>query len=316
VFQASFFNGFGVTPPTYGPTLPSFGTGTPTRPGINITADNFQNPRTYALNLAYERQLRPNLAGSIGLDYAATNHLNRFIDRNDAVFGSPYTNFPGTTANGLGGVTVLESTAKSRYTGVTLSLHGSMTRRVDFQANYTMSFDKSDDDNERDPFSFRYAQADSLQREYNWSDRDQRHRVNIWVLERLPWNLFLNHRISYYSEQPTSASCGPRPANPFAPAAGKPATSPADRICTDGHILQRNTLRKDNGFFEWDIRLSRPFAVGSRQRAEVIIEVFNVTNTFNLRNPSAPALLFNFDGTIRSGLGDPRRVQGGLRWEF
>ncbi len=313
VFQASFFNGFGVTPPTYGPTLPTFGTGTPTRPGINVTADNFQNPRTYALNLAYERQLRPNLAASISLDYAATNHLNRFIDRNAAVFGSPYTNFPGTVANGLGGVTVLESTAKSRYAGVTLSLHGSMTRRVDFQANYTLSFDKSDDDNERDPFTFRYAQADSLQREYNWSDRDQRHRVNIWVLERLPWDIKLNHRISYYSAQPTSASCG---ANPFGPPAGQPAASPADRICANGSILQRNTLRKDNAFFEWDIWLSRPFRLGTRQRIEVILEAFNLTNTFNFRNPSAPALLFNFDGTIRSGLGDPRRFQGGIRWEF
>jgi len=47
-----------------------------------------------------------------------------------------------------------------------------------------------------------------------------------------------------------------------------------------------------------------------------MVEVFNLLNTFNIRNPSAPALLFNFDGTIRSGLGDPRRVQAGLRWAF
>ncbi|MEK6768379.1 MAG: carboxypeptidase regulatory-like domain-containing protein [Gemmatimonadota bacterium] len=311
VFQASFFNGFGVTPPTYGPTLPSFGTGAPTRPGIFVTDADFQNPRTYAINLAYERELRPGLAGSVSYAMAATNNLNRFIDRNDAVFGSPYTNFPGTTANGLGGVTVLESSAKSRYHGFTVSLHGSMTSRVDFQANYTLSFDKSDDDNERDPFSFRYARADSLEREYNWSDRDQRHRVNIWVLERLPWDLFLNHRISFYSEQPTSAKCGTNNV-----ATETPATSPGERICPDGHVIQRNTLRKDNAFFQWDLRISRPFRVGTSQRVEAIIEVFNVTNTFNLRNPSAPGLLFNFDGTIRSGLGDPRRIQGGLRWEF
>jgi len=75
------------------------------------------------------------------------------------VFGKPFANFPGTTANGLGGVTVLESSAKSQYHGFTLGLNGALSRRVSFQVNYTLSFDKSDDDNERDPFSFRYARA-------------------------------------------------------------------------------------------------------------------------------------------------------------
>ncbi len=315
IFRASFFNGFGVTPPTYGPTLPVQAGGTPDHPSVYVTDENFRNPRTIALGATYERRLGDRLAGALSYSFAKTDRLNRFIDRNDAVFGSPFSAFPANPANGIGQLWTLESTAKSQYHGFTLSLSGNLTRRVEFQGNYTLSFDKSDDDNERDPFSFRYAQADSLQREYNWSDRDQRHRVNLWVLEHLPYGIELNHRISYYSAQPTSASCGPWTANPFAPPAGQPATSPADRICADGHIIQRNTLRKDNAHFQWDLRISRAFPVG-RGSVEALIEVFNVTNTFNLRNPSAPALLFNFDGTIRSGLGDPRRVQAGLRWAF
>ena len=63
-------------------------------------------------------------------------------------------------ANGVSTLTTIESSAKSRYNGVTFGL----TRMVDpdfqFQANYTLSTDKSDDDNERDPFSFRYARAE------------------------------------------------------------------------------------------------------------------------------------------------------------
>ncbi len=310
IFQASFFNGFGVTPPVYGPALPSFGAGTPTRPGVFVTDENFRNPRTVAFNLAYERELRRGVGGSLSYAFAKTTRLNRFVDRNAAVFGAPFTDFPGDPTNGLGSVTTLESTAKSQYHGFTASLHGQLSPRFQFQANYTLSFDKSDDDNERDPFSFRYAQADSLEREYNWSDRDQRHRVNVWFLARAPMDLYLNNRISYYSAQPTSATCG----------AGNVATdtvaaTPQDRICGNGSILLRNTLRKDNAYFSWDVRVSRPFRVG-RGTLEAIVEVFNLTNTFNLRNPSAPALLFNFDGTIRSGLGDPRRAQVGLRWAF
>jgi hypothetical protein len=308
--SSSFFINCGATPPTYGPTLPVPTGGTPFYPGVYVTDEHFRNPRTIALGASYERQLADRVSGSLTYSFAKTDRLNRFVDRNDAVFGSPFGAFPANPSNGIGQLWTLESTAKSQYHGFTVSLSGNLTRRVEFQGNYTLSFDKSDDDNERDPFTFRYAQADSLQREYNWSDRDQRHRVNLWVLEHLPYGIELNHRISYYSAQPTSAKCGTNNL-----ATDTVAATPQDRICSDGHILQRNTMRKDNAYFQWDLRVSRAFPVG-RGSVEGIIEVFNLTNTFNLRNPSAPALLFNFDGTIRSGLGDPRRVQAGLRWAF
>ncbi|MBI4542831.1 MAG: TonB-dependent receptor [Gemmatimonadetes bacterium] len=311
VFRSSDFLAFGVTPPAYGPTLPSFGSGTPDHPSIFVTAEDFRNPRTAALNASYERELRPGLAGMITYSFARTTRLNRFVDRNAAVFGSPFASFPGDASNGLSTVTTLESTAKSQYHGFTLSLNGSLATDVEFQANYTLSFDKSDDDNERDPFSFRYASADQLDREYNWSDRDQRHRVNIWLLARIPGDIYLNNRVSYYSKQPTSESCGAGNQG-----TGEAAAVPSDRICADGSILLRNTIRKDNDFFSWDLRVSRPFDLGTRGTLEAVVEVFNLLNRENIRNPSAPALLFNFDGTIRSGFGDPRRVQAGLRWAF
>ncbi len=309
IFQASFFNGFGVTPPVYGPTLPTFGSGTPTRPGVFVTDENFKNPRTLALSAGLERRITPRLTGSLSYYFARTTNLNRFVDRNDAVFGTPFANFPGTTANGLGGVTVLESSAKSQYHGFTLTLSGNMARRFAVEANYTLSFDKSDDDNERDPFSFRYARANALDREYNWSDRDQRHRANLFLLWRAPGDLQINSRVSYTSAQPTSERCV---AN--APS-GQVATTPQDRICANGTILLRNTLRKNNEYFSVDLRLSRAFSIG-RGTLEPTLEVFNVFNRTNIKNPSAPALLFNFDGTIRSGFGDPRRMQLGARWRF
>jgi len=311
IFRASFFNGFGVTPPVYGPTLPTPATGTPQSPGITVIDQNFQNPRTYALNAAWEHALSPRFALSLSYAFAHTTHLNRFVDRNDAVFGSPFAAFPGNPSNGIGVLTVLESTAKSQYHGFTAQLHGRPVRNLEFQLNYTLGFDKSDDDNERDPFSFRYARADSLQAEYNWSDRDQRHRINLWALAHLPWQIEFNNRFTYASAQPTSEKCG---ANNVG--TGQVAATPQDRICPDGHILLRNTIRKGNEYLQWDLRVSRPFAVASGGRLEAIIEVFNVTNRRNVLNPSAPALLFNFDGTIRSGIGDSRRVQAGLRWEF
>jgi hypothetical protein len=312
IFMASFFNGFGVTPPVYGGALPTPASGVPQSPGVTVTDKNFKNPRTFAFNAAWEHALDRTFAVSLSYNFAHTTNLSRFVDRNDAVFGSPFAHFGGVaTANGIGVLTVLESTAKSQYHGFTVGAHGNLSRDVSLQLNYTLSFDKADDDNERDPFSFRYARADSLQAEYNWSDRDQRHRLNAWLLAGLPWHIAFSSRFSMASAQPTSEKCGASNQG-----TGVIATSPQDRICPNGSILLRNTIRKDNAFKQLDIRLSRPFGLSSSMRFEVVAEMFNVFNWLNNLNPSAPALLFNFDGTIRSGIGDPRRFQLGARWEF
>ena len=79
------------------------------------------------------------------------------------------------------------------------------------------------------------------------------------MLARLPWSVFMNHRISYASAQPMSEKCGAGNTG-----TGERATSPTERICPDGSILPRNTLRKENEF--WDVRLSRSFGFGRHQR--------------------------------------------------
>jgi len=281
-------------------------------PDVFVFDRNFQNPRTISATVAYERQLGGTFGFTLSFTHARTDHLTRFINRNAGVFGSPF----GSGPRAITTLTVVESSAKSRYSGVTVGLRRVLDPHLQFEANYTLSFDKSDDDNERDPFTFRYARADSLQHEYNWSDRDQRHRFNGWLLADIG-GFFLNNRVSIASAQPVSASCGSSPFSPFAPPAGQRATSAVDRNCADGHVLQRNTLRKDNSYFSWDIRVSRSLPIGKPgQSLEAIVEVFNVTGRDNFKDPAYGGLLFNFDGTIRSGLGDPRQLQVGARWAF
>jgi hypothetical protein len=38
-----------------------------------------------------------------------------------------------------------------------------------------------------------------------------------------------------------------------------------------------------------------------------------VLNSDNFRRPEVTNLIFNFDGTVQSGVGDPRQMQLGLR---
>ena len=302
-------------PPIYGELLPS-PEGDPFRPNVFVFDRDFQNPRTLSLNAGIERELHPSgMVGSLGYTYSRTDRLTRFVNRNDPVFGSPWATGLGAGGdNGIGDLTVVESTAESRYHGLGFGLRQMMGEELQLQVNYTLSWDESDDDNERDPFTYRYVDAARLEREWGYSDRDQRHRLNAWALMAMPAGLFLNQRMSYYSPQPLSESCGEGNRG-----SGQPAVIPwgaaSDRICGDGSILARNTLRKENGFFSWDIRLSRPISVGGG-RLEAIVEVFNLLDADNFRDPSTSGLLFNFDGTVQSGLGNPRQVQVGMRYVY
>ena len=95
---------------------------------------------------------------------------------------------------------------RSLYQGLTFTLNKRFSNRFQFQVNYLLSFDKSDDDNERDPFTFRYADPRDLTPEYNWSDRDQRHRFNAFATFILPYDINISPIVQYRSAQPTSVT--------------------------------------------------------------------------------------------------------------
>jgi len=311
LFRSSAASPFLGPPPVYGDLLvpPS---GPPFFPDVFVFDKDFQNPRTFTGTVGYEREIGGGVAAGLSYTHARSDHLTRFFNANDAVFGRPWGAGlePGGT-NGINNLTVVQSTAKSRYNGITAEVRRSVGSRLQFQVNYTLSFDKADDDNERDPFTFRYARADSLEKEYNWSDRDQRHRVNAWVLAILPGNIYVNNRLSAYSAQPASEVCGAGNVG-----TGQRASQPAQRICPDGSVLQRNTIRRDNAYFSWDVRLSKPLDFGRQGALELIFEGFNITNHDNFKDPSTAGTFLVFDGTIRSGLGEPRQFQAGIRYLF
>jgi hypothetical protein len=311
IFRNSALTGILGAPPTYDQLLPA-PTGAPFKPDIFVIDQNFKNPRTTSVTAAYEREVMPGISASLNYVYAKADRLTRFVNRNDAVFGDS-TGGPFSSGlasgNGIGTLTTVESTARSQYNGLTFGLARRNASDYNFEVNYTLAFDKSDDDNERDPFTFRYAKANRLDREWGYSDRDQRHRFNAFLLNKLPGRFLLNNRFSYTSAQPVSEKCVNN-----APSGQRGGFS--DRICANGTILDRNTLRRDNDYASWDLRISRPFAVRNGQNVEAIVEVFNVLGRNNFKDPSSNGLLFNFDGTVRSGLGDPRQVQAGVRYQF
>jgi hypothetical protein len=185
-----------------------------------------------------------------------------------------------------------------------------------FDANYTLSWDRDDDSNERDPFTFRYANLFNLASEYSYSDRDERHKFNAYSVADLPWGFHGDVRVQAHSAQPitdvsnlpaTGAPCSITNSNTrfVIPAGGGTAID-----------CGRNHLRKDNAFFTFDFGVYRPIPLGERLRIIPRIEVFNLLNDNNNVNPLTTPALFNFDGFLRNGVGDPRQAQLSVRIEF
>lgn len=295
IFRSSAFNGFGVTPPAYPELIPNASNLAVSNPDVFVFDKNHTNPRTYNWSVNFEQQIAQGLKIFTQFNYVKGVHITRFVNRNDAVFGTPYAS--GLGADGTNGITTLttvESSAKSLFRGWTVGMVKQLANRFQFQWNYQLSKDMSDDDNERDPFQFRYAVANNFKPEYSVSDRDQRHRFNLFGLYQAPWGLELSTRASARSAQPVSV---------------------ANRV-QGTTIIQRNTLRKDNEFFSLDLRAQKNWRLTERFQLQGIIDVFNTFNNRNLKKPEATGLLFNFDGTLASGLGDPRQAQLGVKLVF
>ena len=263
-------------------------------PGIAVFERNFKNPRTIQYSASVEREVFRNASVLVAYNYAKTDRLTRFVNRgNPALYGgtSPFARANGS---GVGEIRSTESSAKSLYQGVTFTLNRRFANRYQFQVNYLLSFDKSDDDNERDPFTFRYADVNNFEPEYNWSDRDQRHRFNAFATFLLPFDINISPIVQIRSAQPRSL----RPISEAGPS-----------------TVRRNTERLENEFFTLDTRVSKTFKFTETIGLEGIFEVFNLFNNRNQRSVPRP-LTFNFDGTVSAGFGEPRQAQIGVRLKF
>jgi outer membrane receptor for ferrienterochelin and colicin len=248
--------------------------------GVRVFSRNYENPRIYTTNVQFEQEIYNNLAVYLDFSHSKGVHLTRFLNVNRNNFFSPQ----------LGEVMVASSVGKSLYRGFTAGMRKRFSRGFQFEWNYTLSKDIDDDSNERDPFTDRAFDINNLQLDYALSDRDIRHKFNFILNSELPYGFEFNSRIQARSAQPIT---------------------PGARTATN-----RNTARKDNEFFSFDWRLSKAFQWADRYAITPTIEMFNTFNNDNLINPLTTPGLFNFDGFLRQGVGDPRQVQLAIKFTF
>jgi outer membrane receptor for ferrienterochelin and colicin len=288
------FTCFGASPtgppvwPNVVPVAP--GGGIPFGASVRVFSRDYANPRIYTTNVQFEQQIASDLALYFDFTHSQGVHLTRFlnINVNNRLFAN------------LGDVFVTSAIGKSLYNGFTVGMRKRLSSKYQFEWNYVWSKDRDDDSNERDPFTDRSFNINNLQLDYALSDRDIRHKFNFYAYFELPWKFEFTPRIQARSAQPAT----PGPA----------------RTATN-----RNTLRKDNELFAFDWRLSRVFNITEKVALIPQIEMFNTFNTDNRINSLSGAgnqnaltspSLFNFDGFLRQGVGDPRQVQLSIRLRF
>lgn len=272
--------GLSTRPPTWPNVLPvAPGGGIPFGAAVRVFSKDYANPRIYTANAQYEQQFASDFTLYFDFTHSQGVHLTRFINLNRAAL------FPT-----LGDVFVTSAVGKSNYNGFTVGVRKRFSRRYQFEANYVLSKDKDDDSNERDPFTDRSFDPLNLSLDYALSDRDIRHKFNFYTFAQIGWGIEGNFRVQARSAQPIT---------------------PPTRTATN-----RNTLRKDNEYFSFDWRIQRPFKFGERFALTPIIEMFNTFNNANNVNPLSAPALFNFDGFLRQGVGDPRQVQLAVKFTF
>jgi hypothetical protein len=298
---------FGAPTPTWPNILPpsSVPPGTfPLFTGIRVFAKDYHNPKIYTWNVAYEQEIAPDWAAYVDFTWSKGVYLTRFLNYNVHGTGVAPTqpasydqvSYTGDNPFGLqlGDVFVTTSRGKGLYRGGTIGLRKRFSQKYQLEANYVLSKDLDDDSNERDPFTERTFNFYNLTTDYGPSDRDIRHKFNFFAYGELPWGLQGNARVQARSAQPITTS--PR--------------------VLDGLDRGRNWDRKDNSYFSFDWRLQRPIKLGKSATLLPIIEMFNTFNSTNNVNTLSTPALFNFDGFLRLGVGDPRQLQVAVKLLF
>ena len=270
--------------------------------GIRVFDKNYKNPRVYSANVGYEQEIVTDVAGYVDFTWNEGRELTRFLNYNrmnpvccDAGpgTGNAYVYTPRWGPQ-LDEVMVTNSRGKSRYRGLTVGLRKRFSHGYQLEGNYVVSKDEDNDSNERDPFTDRSFNFFDLSKDWGPADRDIRHKFNVFGYFAVPGRVQLTSRVQYHGAQPIT---------------------PNPRIL-NGVDRGRNSARKDNKFFTFDWRLGRPFRFSSGVEIMPAIEMFNTFNNANNINPLSSPALFNFDGFLRTGVGDPRQAQLAVKVTF
>ncbi len=272
-----------VSNPFTGFVLPGAGAG-----GINIIDNTLQNPMVQQTNIGVQHEFARNYV--VRADYLHNFGTHFIIGRTIGQVFNPVVGGPDLVKN-------LESSVKTKYDGLLLSVEKRFAESFQFRASYTLSkaFNYANDD--QIPFSNGPINPNNLQLEYAPTPNDQRHRFTFAGVFAAPFGIRIAPLLTLASAVPMDIllpdgssripslqrNAGGRlfhngaELNAFLSqlnAAGGFGGQPLPLVSEDA--------RFGDSFNSLDLRLSKIFKLKDRVRIEPIVEVFNLFNVTNV----------------------------------
>lgn len=280
---------------------------------VQVFDPNLESPSTGQVSLGYVFTPHPDWAVAVDYVHSRGRNLIRRVDTN-APASVPVGTTRSTAAADLtrplvpaaGGFRLIEqdaSTGRSRFDGMYLNLRRRLSRRVAFDAAYTLSRIENDTDD----INFRPVDSRQPGTEFGPSLNDRRHVLAVNGLISIPRIVDLAPVLFLSSGQPLNVTTG-RDDN-------------GDTIFNDRPAGFGRNSERTAGFAQFDLGVIRELPLGAA-RVELRAEVFNVfdrTNVSGFFNYGASGVRPDENGTLAfqpTAAGPARQFQFGARVRF
>jgi len=259
--------------------------------GIDIIDPHLQSPSVHEFHLGVEQAIRGVRARA---DVMHNEGLHFLIGRTLGEVYNPVVGGPDRVVN-------IESSARTQYDALMLSLERPFGGRYGFRAGYTLSkaFNYANDD--QIPFLNGPVDPNDLRKEWGPTPNDRRHRLvlsgqafvgggfnlsALWTISSgVPMDIMMPDGQSRIPVLQRNAG-----GRQFETAAELNAY--LTNLNAGGGVngvllpLVSDTARFNDSFNSIDVRVSRPFALNQRVRVEPMLEVFNLFNVTNILGTS------------------------------
>ena len=281
------------------------------KPNIFVFDPKFQNPKVTQSSLGVDQQLGNDYSIGVSYQYVKGDDLPRSRDINVSnpttvtatVAGGgteTFTRYTGRPFANFARVIAFESSARSKYNGITLDLQRRFANNWQARLAWTHSSVK---DNRPDatavvPFTFDDAKYISdplnIDRDYTYGDNDVRDRIvlsGVWSLDNYARNL--NGAMHVLASGWTiSGIASYQTGQPYTPGVNVDLNNDGNSRNDIAPGFRRNSLRLPS---QLDIspRLTRDIALFRDARLQLIAEAFNILNRSNVNGVNTTRYSYN-----------------------
>ena len=321
----------GAAMPAYPNAFTSIPTGgTASRPTIFAFDEDYENPQVHQGSLGIERAITADFLVGVTYQYVKGEDLTRSADiniSNPIAFpvgvtgigpaivkrytGRPFANFSR--------IIEFQSSARSRYDGLTLDLQKRFAHNWQARIAYTYSTVEDDKPDATavvpgpDDAKF-VSDSGDFSTDYTFGDNDVRHRIvmsGVWSLDSYAQGIESGWLRSLASGWTLSGIASYQSGQPFTPVVNADLNNDGNAANDIAPGYRRNSMRLQSQF-SLDPRVSKDIVFGGT-RLQLIAEVFNLLNRNNVSSVNRTLYAYNSTTnvlTLSPTFGTPLAVTG------